>query len=57
MLFKLISCNGTRTNDRKVTVQHIEKLRYLIDGTLANELTDLGNAGVIVNLALNFPLM
>lgn len=57
MLLKLISCNGARTDNRKVTVQHVQELRHLIDGALADELTDLGNAGVIVDLALDLPLM
>lgn len=56
MLLKFVSCNGTRTDDGKVTVQYAEELRHLIDGALANELAHLSNAGVVVDLTLDFPL-
>ena len=57
MLLELIPCNGARPNNRQVSVQDIDKLRHLVDRTFPNELTNLGNARIIVNLALNFPLM
>ena len=57
VLLKLISCNGARSHDGKVAVQHVQELRHFIDGALANELADLGNARVIVDLTLDFPLM
>ena len=57
MLLKLIPCNGAGTNYGQITIQHIKKLRHLIDGALANKLTDLSNAGIVIDLALDFPLM
>ena len=57
MLFKLIPCNGTRSNNGKIAVKHVQKLRHLIDRAFTNELTNLGNTRIIVNLAFNFPLM
>ena len=50
-------CNGARPDDGKVAVQHVQELRHLINGTLADELPDFGNTGIIIDLALDFPLM
>ncbi len=57
VLLKFVSCNGARSDDGKVAVQHAQELRHLINGALADELTDFGNARIIVDLALDFPLM
>ena len=57
VLLKFVSCNGTRSDDRKIAVQHVQELRHLVNRALADELTDFGNAGIIVDLALDFSLM
>ena len=57
VLLKFVSCNGARSDDGKVAVQHAQELRHFINRALANELANLGYARIIVNLALDFPLM
>lgn len=57
MLIELIACDGARADYGQVALEHVEELRHLVDGALANELAHFGDARVVVDLSLDFPLM
>ena len=52
VLIELVACDGARADYGQITLQHVEELRYLVDGALADELAHLGDARVVVDLAL-----
>lgn len=57
VLLQLIARDGARADDRQITLEHVEELRHLIDGALSDELAHLGDARVVVDLALDLPLV
>lgn len=57
MLLQLVARDGARTDDRQITLEHVEELRHLVDGALADELAHLCDAWVVIDLALHLPLV
>lgn len=56
VLFELVARDGARTDYGQVALEHVEELRHFVDGALSNELAHLGDARVVVDLALHLPL-
>lgn len=57
VLFELVARDGARTDYGQVALEHVEKLRYLVDGALSDELAHLCDAWVVIDLALDLPLV
>lgn len=57
VLFQLITCDGTWSDNGQIALEHVKELRHLVDGALTDEPAHPGDARVIVDLALNFPLV
>lgn len=57
VLFQLVTRDGARTDHGQITLEHVEELRYLVDGALADELAHLCDAWVVIDLALHLPLV
>lgn len=56
VLFELVARDGARTDYGQVALEHVEELRHLVDGALSDEPANLGDARVVVDLALDLPL-
>lgn len=57
MLFQLVTRDGTWSDYGQVTLENVEELRHLVDGAFADELAHLGDAWVVIDLALQLPLV
>lgn len=57
VLLQLVARDGARADDGQFALEHVEELRHLVDGALADEPAHLGDARVVVNLALHLPLV
>lgn len=57
VLLQLVARDGARADHGQVALEHVEELRHLVDGALADEPAYLGDARVVVNLALDLPLV
>lgn len=57
VLLQLVARDGARADDRQITLEHVEELRHLVDGALADELANLCDAWVVVDLSLDLPLV
>lgn len=57
VLIELVARDGARADHGQVTLEHVEELRHLVDGALTDEPADLGDARVVVDLALDLPLV
>lgn len=57
MLIELVARDGARADYGQVALQHVEELRHFVDGALSNELAHLGDAWVVIDLALHLPLV
>lgn len=57
VLIELVTRDGAWADYGQVALQHIEELRHFVDGALADELANLGDARVVVDLALDLPLV
>lgn len=56
VLFELVARDGAWADYGQVALEHVEELRHLVDGALSDELAHLGNARVVIDLALDLPL-
>lgn len=56
VLLELVTRNRARADHGQITLEHVEELRNLVDGALADELPHLGDARVFVDFALHLPL-
>ena len=57
VLLQLVARDGARSDNGKIALEHVDELRNLIDGTLADELAHLSDARIVVDLALYLPLV
>lgn len=57
MLIELVARDGARPDHGQVSLEHVEELRHLVDGALSDELAHLGDARVVIDLALDLPLV
>lgn len=57
VLIQLVARDGARPDHGQVALEHVEELRHLVDGTLSDELAHLCDARVVIDLALDLPLM
>ena len=57
VLLQLVARDGARADYGQVALEHVEELRNLVDGALADELAHLGDARVVVDFALHLPLV
>jgi len=57
VLFELVARDGSRTDYGQVALEHVEELRHLVDGALSDELAHLCDAWVVIDLALDLPLV
>lgn len=57
VLLQLVARDGARADDGQVALEHVEELRHLVDGALADEVAHIGDARVVVDLALDLPLV
>ena len=56
VLLQLVARDGARADNGQVALEHVEELRNLVDGALADELAHLDDARVVVDFALHLPL-
>lgn len=57
VLLQFVARDRTRADNGQVALEHVEELRHLVDRALADEPTHLGDARVVVDLALDLPLV
>lgn len=57
VLFELVARDGAWADYGQVALQHVEELRHLVNGALSDELAHLCDAWVVVDLALDLPLV
>lgn len=57
VLIQLVARDGARPDHGQVALEHVEELRHLVDGALSDELAHLCDARVVVDLALDLPLV
>ena len=57
VLFQLVTCDGAWADNGQIALEHVEELRHLVDGALSDEPAHLGDARVVVDFALDFPLV
>lgn len=57
VLLQLVARDGARADYGQVALEHVEELRHLVDGALADELAHLGDARVVVDFTLHLPLV
>lgn len=57
VLFQLLARDGPGADHGQVALEHVQELRHLVDGALADESAHPGDARVVIDLALDLPLV